>query len=394
MRIFPKPILVLPLLLLLNLSCKSRLTPDEEEKVYHESEPNTLYAQNSAALNDAISNSRRTAITQAVAVASPAVVGINVTEVREYVYRDPFSMFWENDPFWGKLVRPKSKTFKQEVKGLGSGFLISPDGYILTNAHVAGNATKVVVTMTDGKRLDAKIVGVDNLTDIALLKIEGSSFPYLKLGNSGEVLVGEWAIALGNPFGLFDINDKPSVTVGVVSSTGLNFPDVDGRSYRDMIQTDASINSGNSGGPLINANAEVIGMNTFIYSGGGQGSIGIGFAVPINRVKTIVDELRRSGQIDRTFRTGITVQAIDERLSKAFGLDGIAGVVVANIDKGSPGEKAGLKVGDVIVEANGSKIKGEQDLSWAVRELRAGEMLKLKIYRDKTTLDISVKLEK
>jgi serine protease Do len=394
MRTFLKLIPVLPFLLLLNTSCKSRLTSDEEGKLWHDSEPNTLYAQSTPALNQGISDSRRNAITQAVAAASPAVVGINVTEVREYVYRDPFSMFWENDPFWSQFMRPKSKTVKQEVKSLGSGFIISPDGYILTNAHVAGNATKIVVTMTDGKRLDAKLIGGDNLTDIALLKIDGNSFPYLKLGNSGQVIVGEWAIALGNPFGLFDINDKPSVTVGVVSATGLNFPDMDGRSYRDMIQTDAAINSGNSGGPLINANAEVIGMNTFIYSAGGQGSIGIGFAIPINRVKTIVEDLRRSGQIDRTFRTGITVQSIDQRLAKVFGLENTDGVVVVNLEAGSPGEKAGLKVGDVIVDANGSKIKGDQDLSWAVRELRAGDLLKLKLYRDKKTLTISVRLEK
>lgn len=394
MKIFSKLIPLLPLLLLLNLSCKTRPSSDQEGRAWYESEPNTLYAQNSPPLNQEISNSRRNAITQAVSVASSAVVGINVTEVREYVYRDPFSLFWENDPFWGQFMRPKGKTFKQEVKSLGSGFLTSPDGYILTNAHVAGNATKIVVTMTDGKHIDAKLIGADDLTDIALLKVEGTSFPYLKLGNSDQVIVGEWAIALGNPFGLFDINDKPSVTVGVVSATGLNFPDMDGRSYRDMIQTDAAINSGNSGGPLINANAEVIGMNTFIYSAGGQGSIGIGFAVPINRVKTIVDELRRSGQIDRTFRTGITVQRIDQRLAKVFGLESTDGVVIVNLDAGSPGEKAGLKAGDVIVEANGSKIKGEQDLSWAVREMRAGDVLKLKIYRDKKTLEVSVRLEK
>ncbi len=352
--------------------------------------PNTLYAQNKL---DSISNSRRTAITNAVAIASPAVVGINVTEIREFQYYDPF-----DDPFFDYFFGGRRRQFpklQQEVKSLGSGFLISPDGYVVSNSHVIGNASKVVITLTDGSKHDAKIIGTDDLTDIALLKIEGNHFPYLKLGNSDDVIVGEWVIALGNPFGLFDINDKPTVTVGVVSSVGLNFPNLNGRSYRGMIQTDAAINSGNSGGPLVNAHAEVIGVNTFIYTGGGQGNIGIGFAIPINRVKQITDELRRFGKIDRSFKTGISVQGLNRGLARYFGVsEEMNGVVITNLERHSAGEKAGLRVGDIIVEANGVPISTEQDLLNVIREMRAGDVLRLKVFRDRRYITANVKLEK
>ncbi len=383
-------------LLVLLSACKSGYqeneTNDSKEKPYSDS--NALYAQQTPQANQNLYNSRQNAITRAVEFASPAVVGINVTEIRQYQYRDPLSWFWKNDPFFEHFMRPKNRVYRQEVKGLGSGFIISGDGYILTNSHVAGNASKIVVTMTDGRRFDAELVGTDQLTDIALLKIEETGLPHLKFGNSDDIIVGEWAIAMGNPFGLFDINEKPSVTVGVISSMGLNFPDVDNRSYRDMIQTDASINSGNSGGPLLNASAEVIGMNTFIYTGGGKGSIGIGFALPINRVKAILEDLKAHGKIDRTFRTGISVQTLNKRLAAIFGLDNAEGVIVAEIESSSAGQKAGLKVGDIIIEANGDDIKNDQDLTFAIRGLKAGDILTLKIVRDKKTKLIKVKLEK
>ncbi|MDX2128923.1 MAG: trypsin-like peptidase domain-containing protein [Chloroherpetonaceae bacterium] len=388
------------------LGCDSGSTPDSTQRMQ---DSGSLYAQvpNQNALNSStqpakpesngdaqmnILTSRKNAITTAVAYASPAVVGINVTEVREYVVRDPFSLFF-NDPFFSPYMNRPNRKFKQEVKSLGSGFFITKDGYIVTNSHVVNNASKVVVTTTEGKQLQATIVGIDEITDLALLKVDGEH-PFLTFANSDEVMVGEWAIAIGNPFGLFDINDKPTVTVGVVSSIGLNFPDVDNRSYRGMIQTDAAINSGNSGGPLINANGEVIGVNTFIYTGGGSGSIGIGFSIPAKRVQQIIGELRAKGKIERSFRTGISVQMIDAGLAKLFDLESNSAVVVSNVEKKSPGEKAGVKAGDVILEANGVKIKSEQDVIAAIREMRAGEILKLKILREKKILDVSVQLEK
>ncbi|MCS7013164.1 MAG: trypsin-like peptidase domain-containing protein [Chloroherpetonaceae bacterium] len=396
---------LLPLLLVSGLTamaaCVLERKPDEartevraseKDRIEHFASPSSLYAQTQA---DDITRSRHNAITHAVAVASPSVVGINVTEVREYQVRDPFSFFFEDDPFFGPFMRRRNQILRQEVKSLGSGFFISSDGYIVTNSHVAGNAAKIVVTTIDGKQHHARLVGADDLTDIALLKVDdGGPFPALKLGDSDDVIVGEWTIAMGNPFGLFEISNKPIVTVGVVSSTGLNFPDVQGRSYRDMIQTDAAINSGNSGGPLLNANAEVIGVNTFIYTGGGAGSIGIGFAIPINRVKKIVEELKAKGRIERSFKTGISVQALTPQLARYFGVEQGQGVVVVNVEKGSTADRAGVKVGDIIVEADGQKVRNEQELMFAVRELRAGDILKLKVIRDRKMLEIAVKLEK
>ncbi|RMG66127.1 MAG: 2-alkenal reductase, partial [Calditrichaeota bacterium] len=218
------------------------------------------------AANDALSGSRQNAITRAVARVSPAVVGITVLQVRRYVQRSPFG----DDPLFQFLFPElRDRVIEQPVESLGSGFLITADGYLLTNEHVVENAEKVVVTMTDGSKHNATVVGTDRVTDIALLKIEGNDFPYIPMGNSDEILVGEWVIALGNPFGLFNINDKPTVTVGVVSSVDVDWgrDSQSGRLYLDMIQTDAAINRGNSGGPLVNALGEVIGMNTFIFTG-------------------------------------------------------------------------------------------------------------------------------
>src|SRR5579862_7139730 len=191
-------------------------------------------SQSSNQTSDQIANQRRNAITETVAGASPAVVGINVTEVREYQYQNPFSQWFGNDPFYRQFFG--NQTVKQEVKSLGSGFIISADGYVITNDHVAGNAKTITITTTDQKQYSAEVVGTDHASDITLLKIKGANLPYLKLGNSDDVIIGEWAIALGNPFGLFEISDKPTVTVGVVSAVGMNIKAEEGRYYRGMIQ--------------------------------------------------------------------------------------------------------------------------------------------------------------
>lgn len=347
--------------------------------------------QNSLEKNNAnISDTRETAITRVVKVVSPAVVGINVEEVREV--QDPFSMF-DNDPFFKQFFgdRPPQK---QVVRGLGSGFIISPDGYILTNDHVAGNATKISVTLTDGETVEAKLIGSDRNTDIALLKINKDNLNFVKLGNSDDVIIGEWVIALGNPFGLFEINDKPTVTVGVVSATNMRVNAEQNRVYKDMIQTDASINAGNSGGPLVNADGEVIGINTIILTGGGYGtgSIGVGFAISINRAKKIMEELKANGKIERNFNIGFRIQAIDDRIAKYLKLDKVMGVVVTDVQRGSLSDNAGLKAEDVIIEANGEKINSEQDLLFVVNDLRTGDTLKMKIIRGGTEKEIDMKL--
>ncbi|HLT24827.1 MAG TPA: trypsin-like peptidase domain-containing protein, partial [Ignavibacteria bacterium] len=269
-------------------------------KIYFGSDENIINSiQSRQENNQNINDDRQNAITRVVGKVSNAIVGINVEEVQQV--QNPFF----DDPFFRQFFG-ESTPREQVVRGLGSGFIISEDGYILTNDHVAGNATKISVTLTSGETVDARLIGKDPVSDVALLKIEKTGLSYLRFANSDNVLIGEWAIALGNPFGLFEINSKPTVTVGVVSATNMKVFSQQNRVYSNMIQTDASINSGNSGGPLLDANGDVIGMNTIIYTGGGygQGSIGVGFAISINRVKEIMDELRENGSIDRNFNVG------------------------------------------------------------------------------------------
>ncbi|GMU85115.1 MAG: hypothetical protein AMXMBFR48_03570 [Ignavibacteriales bacterium] len=341
--------------------------------------------------NDEISKSRRNIITETVSKTSPAVVGINVTEVRQF--RDPFFSPFFDDPFFRQFFG--DRTYSQKVKSLGSGFLISANGYILTNDHVAGSASEIVVTLTDGKHYNAKVVGSDPVSDICLIKIEGENLPFIPLGNSDEVIIGEWVIALGNPFGLFDVNNKPTVTVGVISATGMNLNRVENRYYLNMIQTDAAINGGNSGGPLVNSLGEVIGMNTIIFtSGQSQGSIGLGFAIPINKVKKIVDELKEKGKIDRDFATGLTVQNIDEALAKYFNLSDSKGVIITKIRRNSSADNAGLKPGDVIIQIDDFKIDNETTLIGVLQEYRTGQSITFTILRDAKTETYTMKLEK
>ena len=334
-----------------------------------------------------INSDRQTAITRAIEKVSPSVVGINVEEVREI--QDPFS----NDPFFQQFfgnVEPQ----KQVVRGLGSGYIISDDGYILTNDHVAGNATKISVTLTTGETVDAKLIGSDPNTDVALLKIDKNNLPFINFGNSDNIIIGEWVIALGNPFGLFEINDKPTVTVGVVSATKMKVVAEGKRVYKDMIQTDASINSGNSGGPLVDVEGNVIGMNTIIFTGSqySSGSIGVGFSISINRVKKIMEEIKQNGKIERNFNPGFKIQAIDERLAKYYNLSVKQGVIVVQVLKGGNADKAGLQAEDIILEANGEKIKNEQDLILIINDLRTGDSVKLKVLRNNSEKEIELKL--
>lgn len=331
--------------------------------------------------NRDIDASRRTAITRAVARAAPAVVGINVTEVREV------SAFpgIENDPMF-RQFRDMFPRYRERVQGLGSGFIISPDGYVVTNDHVAGMASEVIVTTTDGTQHPARMIGTDRTTDVTVLKIEGDrDFPYLEIAPTNDVLIGEWAIALGNPFGLFDINAQPTVTVGVVSNAGLDLRPQDDRVYIDMIQTDAAISSGNSGGPLVNALGEVIGMNTIIYSTAtsyqGAGSIGIGFAVPIDRVMRIVEDLKRDGAIDRDFWTGLNIRAIDARIARYLDRESTDGAVVVGVARESPAAAAGIEQEDVIVALDGEPVRTDEDVILYVNDARVGDTLSFTIER-------------
>lgn len=342
-------------------------------------------------LQDEINNSRRNIITQTVEKVSPAVVGINVIEIRQY--RDPFSYFFD-DPFFRQFFGNRGN-YRQKVQGLGSGYIISPDGYIVTNDHVAGNASEITVTLTDGSHYKAEIVGTDPTSDICLLKIDGDNLPYLELGNSDDVIIGEWVIALGNPFGLFELNDKPTVTVGVISAIGMNLEPINNRYYINMIQTDAAINGGNSGGPLVNSLGQVIGMNTLIFTAGGvQGNIGLGFAIPINKIKRIVTELKENGKIDRDFQIGMSIQSIDEGIARYYDLKSTKGVIVTRVVPNSPADNAGIKTGDIILEVEGYKINNENTIFGVFQEFRVGQTITLKILRDNSELTKRMKLVK
>ncbi|MCX6150033.1 MAG: trypsin-like peptidase domain-containing protein [Ignavibacteriales bacterium] len=356
------------------------------EKIYNDTNYTSVSTQQRQLANDHITGSRNNLITETVKKVSPAVVGINVTETR--TYRDP----WANDPFWRQFFG--DQTYNQQIKMLGSGTIISPDGYILTNDHVAGNADKIVVTLTNGNHFNAKVVGNDPVSDICLLKIDGENLPSIKMGNSEDVMTGEWVIALGNPFGLFEINDQPTVTVGVISAKGMNLDPVDNRYYLGMLQTDASINSGNSGGPLVNSVGELIGMNTLIYTGGGAGSIGLGFAIPIDKIKKIIEDIKKHGTIDRNFWIGMSAQTIDEGIAKYYKLASTRGVIVTNVEKNSPAFKAGIEVGDIISEIDNYKVNNYQSLIGVFQEFRTGESINLKIMRDNNPLTKKMTLER
>jgi serine protease Do len=342
------------------------------------------------ALNDELNKQRKNIITETVKKVSPAVVGINVTQIQQY--RDPFASFFD-DPFFRQFYN--DRTYSQKVKSLGSGYIISEDGYIVTNDHVAGNASEIYVSMTNGKHYKAEIVGTDNVSDICLLKIKADDLPFLPLGNSDDIIIGEWVIAFGNPFGLFDVGNKPTVTLGVVSATGMNLDPIQNRYYLNMIQTDAAINGGNSGGPLVNCLGEIIGMNTIIYTAGGvQGNIGLGFAIPINKIKKIVNELKDKGKIERDFYPGFTVQSIDEGIANYYKLESAKGVIVNRVERGTQAAKAGLEVGDIIFQVEDYVINNDIGLVGVLQEFRTGQTIKIKVLRNKDTLVLNYTLEK
>ena len=366
------------------VSCKQQVHSQETDTAASTSElVNPLER-----LNEGIYSSRQTAITQAVEKASPAVVSINVTEVRRY--RDPFA----NDPwmefFFGSR---RSRVYEQQVSSVGSGFVISPDGYIVTNEHVAHNPAKITVAFFDGSTLEANLIGSDEVTDLALLKVNPSeALPYLEFAHEDQPIPGEWAVALGNPFGLFQAAE-PTVTVGVVSGVGRDFQPQENRIYRDMIQTDAAINQGNSGGPLLNAEGKVIGVNTFIYTaGGGGGSIGLGFAVPADRAKNIIEEIRTSGQVDRSYYIGLYGVDLNERYARALGLSEARGFIVRDVETDSPADEAGFRPYDVIRSFEGEAISSQLDFAIRLYDYRPGDVVTFGVLRDGREVELTLRL--
>jgi serine protease Do len=339
---------------------------------------------------DELANRRTNAITRAIAWTSDAVVGINVVQVQvvrnPYLPSDPLSWMLFDERLWPRTIR-------QKVQNLGSGFIISSDGCIVTNEHVVRDATEIVVTTTARHKYQARVLGTDPLLDMALLKIDGQDLPNIQLGNSDDLIVGEWVIAIGNPYGLFDVNDQPSVSVGVVSALHRDFQStMDGRIYTDMIQTDAAINRGNSGGPLVNAYGEAVGVNTLIFSETG-GSVGIGFAIPSNRISASIDDLLKGG-VNRNFWIGIRAMDVSPVRARLQGLDSTHGAVVTSVEAGSPAAKAGIQMEDIILELNGRPVETAVAANAILRssDLRVGDKLSVKICRRRKIFDVTMTL--
>ena len=325
------------------------------------------------------------AFESAAAKVNPAVVPIFSEQVTKV--QDPFSQFFGGDDFFRRFFgNPGGRggDQKQTVHSLGSGVIVSKDGYILTNNHVVDGSDKLTVMLQDKKKFTAKVVGRDPQTDIAVVKIDASDLPVASLGNSDNVKVGQWVIAVGNPFNLMH-----TVTAGIISAKGrssMNLAD-----YEDFIQTDASINPGNSGGALSDLDGNVIGINTAIYSPNGAGNVGIGFAVPINMAKNIMNSLIANGKVARGY-LGLLPQDIDESLAKAMNLKTTDGSLVGDVTSGGPADKAGVKRGDIISSFNGTKITGSTQLRNLVAEAKPGSSVKLELLRDGKQNEVTVNL--
>ena len=375
------------LLLLISLcivSCSQQAQSQQSAETASASDVATSLAQT----NQDLFASRQNAITRAVETASPAVVSVNVIEVQRFRYSDPFAGDPWMEYFFG---RRRSQIYERQVQSVGSGFIISADGYIVTNEHVAHNAAKITVAFIDGSTLEAQLIGRDEVTDIALLKVEPEeALPFLEFSQSGLPIPGEWAIALGNPFGLFEASE-PTVTVGVISGVGRDFQPQENRIYRDMIQTDASINQGNSGGPLINALGEVIGVNTFIYSRSG-GSVGLGFAVPAFKAQEIINELRTNGKVDRSYQTGLLGVDVNTRIARALGMNQVSGFIVRDVEPESPAETAGFKAYDVILGFEGESVGNQLDLAARLSDFRPGDVVQFDVLRDGQMITLNMRL--
>ena len=335
-----------------------------------------------------VAESRQTAITRAVEAVSPAVVTVNVEETRRV--RDP--RFAPYDDAYVRYFLRQSPYREERVQGTGSGFVVSPDGYVVTNEHVIGAADEIEVLFPDGRSMPATRVGSDEATDLAVLKVEPEeALPYVQFDTVSTPIVGEWVIAFGNPFGLFEAG-QPSVSVGVVSATGRDLrPESDGRLYRDMIQTDAAINQGNSGGPLVNAEGSVVGVNTALYSDTG-GSIGLGFAVPAQRAARIVVELRERGAVDRSYYTGLATVSVTPRIARALDLPRTDGVLVHDFDYDSPAAEAGLRLYDVIVAVEGTPVRSREDYIARLYDFRPGDTIRLRVLRDGAPTTVALRI--
>lgn len=335
-------------------------------------------------------NPRQVSFADVIEQVSPAVVTITVAKSAtmqptfgqrgdpDQLPQSPF------DDFFGRFFDfPLQPRMPGPVQALGSGFFVDGDGYVVTNNHVIDGAENITVILSDGNRLDAKLVGRDPKTDLALLKVPGDKpFPALHFGDSDHARVGDWVLAIGNPFGL-----GGTATAGIISARGR---DIQSGPYDDYLQIDAPINSGNSGGPVVDADGDVIGVNTAIYSPNG-GNVGIGFAIPASQAKGIIDELKIDHAVHRGW-LGVQIQGMDEDLAKGLGLATVDGALVADVTADSPAAKAGIAVGDVITQFGDRSVDSPKDLSIAVADQDPGSTAKVRIWRDGKTETLKVKV--
>lgn len=276
---------------------------------------------------------------------------------------------------------------RPERQSMGSGFIISPDGYILTNHHVIDGADSVTVRLIDRREYEATVVGSDKRSDLALLKVDEKNLPVVTFGSPGELKVGEWVVAIGSPFGL-----DYSVTAGIVSARGRSIPTEENENYVPFIQTDVAINPGNSGGPLFNLKGEVVGINSQIYTRSG-GSIGLSFAIPISVAIDVVDQLKTSGEVVRGW-LGVGIQEVDRNLAESFGLEKPMGALISQLEPGGPAEKGGVEVGDIVIEFNGERIDESADLPHVVGLTKPGTSATVRVIRDGKTRDLRLTVGK
>ena len=321
--------------------------------------------------------------TELVEKQSAAVVNINITQtvhdtqgmlaMPNVPRGDPFPDFFHHFP-------PAQIPQDREIQSLGSGFIISPDGYILTNAHVVAGADGISVRLTDKREFKAKVIGADKRTDVALIKIEASGLPKISQGDPNLLKVGEWVLAIGSPFGL-----DSSVTAGIVSAKGRSLPQ---ENYVPFIQTDAAINPGNSGGPLFNMRGEVIGINSQIYSRSG-GYMGLSFAIPIDVAMEVVNQLRTFGKVTRG-RIGVSMQEVTRDLAESFGLDKVGGALISGVEKGGAADKAGIQASDVILKFDGKPVVTSSDLSRLVSITHPGNKVPVQLWRKGVSKELTV----
>ncbi len=337
-----------------------------------------------------IGGTRRSSIVRAAEMVSPAVVSVSVTTTR-IVRQDPFGLPFGDDFFSPFMPR---RTYRERVPSLGSGVITHRSGIVVTNSHVVRNAEEIRVNLSDGRHYIAKVLGESSAYDVAVLQLEDAKdLPVARVGNSDSLVVGEWAIAIGNPFGNLIDDAQPTVTAGVISATrrDIKAQATESGVYKNMIQTDAAINPGNSGGPLVNGDGEVIGINTFIFTSTG-GSIGLGFAIPINLVERLVAEIREHGKV-RVAWPGMQVQQPTDAVAQALGWKEMGGLVITVVDSRGPAARAGVKSGDRIRRVNGRKTDTVEDAQASIYGSQVGDLLHLDLERDGKRMTLDVKLE-